>query len=112
MVGFEVTPLMPSSSTRRRRMPSSSSSRLTLSIQIDWPSSSISRSLLLMALPVSRGVVLTIRLPEQGGSTTASHVAPGALTNLLVECRFTNLWFVYSSPNQLNYLVHPKQELT
>ena len=49
MVGFEVTPLMPSSSISRAMTPSSSSWRLMLSIQIDWPRASISRSLLLIS---------------------------------------------------------------
>src|SRR5918999_3397050 len=48
MVGLEVTPLMPSSSIRRAMVPSSSRSRFRLSIQIDWPRASISRSRLLM----------------------------------------------------------------
>ena len=39
IVGFEVTPLMPSSAIRRASLPESSSSRLMLSSQIDWPSS-------------------------------------------------------------------------
>src|SRR4051794_8213817 len=43
MVGFEVTPVMPSSSTSERSLPSSSSSREMLSSQIDWPCASISR---------------------------------------------------------------------
>src|SRR5918999_944489 len=48
MVGLEVTPLMPSSSISRAMVPSSSRLRFRLSIQIDWPRASISRSRLLM----------------------------------------------------------------
>src|SRR5687768_13700166 len=55
MVGFEVTPLMPSSSTRRCRIPSSSSPRLMLSIQTAWPSASISRSRFVMSSSVLSG---------------------------------------------------------
>src|SRR5579875_2743991 len=57
MVGFEVTPLSPSSSIRRLRPPPSTSSRWRLSSQIAWPSASISRSLLLMLLPFSAWVI-------------------------------------------------------
>ena len=50
MVGFEVTPLIPSSSISRAMIPSSRSWRLMLSIQIDWPRASISRRWLLIYL--------------------------------------------------------------
>src|SRR5918999_5418244 len=50
IVGLDVTPLMPSCSTRRAMVPSSSRSRFRLSIQIAWPSASISRSKLLMMI--------------------------------------------------------------
>src|SRR6476659_2907950 len=44
IVGFEVTPLMPSSAIRLASLPESSSSRLMLSSQIDWPSSCMASS--------------------------------------------------------------------
>ena len=44
MVGFEVTPLMPSWAIRLASLPDSSSSRLMLSSQIDWPSARIASS--------------------------------------------------------------------
>ena len=50
MVGFEVTPLMPSSAISRASVPESSSSRLMLSSQIDWPSSRMASSGLPMRL--------------------------------------------------------------
>ncbi len=56
MVGFEVTPLMPSSAIRRASVPESSSSRLMLSSQIDWPS----------ARMASSGLPMSVWLPGRG----------------------------------------------
>src|SRR4051794_20518094 len=58
MVGFEVTPLMPSSAIRRASVPESSSSRLMLSSQIDWPSARMASS----GLPMSCGSLVEGRV--------------------------------------------------
>src|SRR3954471_6988561 len=57
MVGFEVTPLMPSSLMRRSSSPSSSRAREMLSSQTAWPSAWISRRWFAMVrgYPAARG---------------------------------------------------------
>ena len=65
MLGFDVTPLSPSSSIRRRRIPSSSNCRLMLSSQIDWPSASMSRSGLLIFMAPIVGYFSEVSYPDE-----------------------------------------------
>ena len=78
IVGFEVTPLMPSSAIRRASLPESSSSRLMLSSQIDWPSARMASSGLPMCgSPWSRVgcIVPTSARPERRTLENMSDVA-------------------------------------
>ena len=77
IVGFEVTPLMPSSAIRRASLPESSSSRLMLSSQMDWPSARMASSGLLMVAPWSRvGYIVPSHAgPERRNLENVSDVA-------------------------------------